>query len=945
MAKHGAKKRKQQPPDFRHVKAKVGKRALKPANETSTEANFATINVGRQKVGRGGDIAAIHELETKEKEVHDIFSTRGHSLDAIIVDLKHPAKNVRVSAARGLKDAVTRPQATTAVIQAHLALLIPVCGKCCIDEENEVRHLAQEILREILIKVCSKDPHSDNVAKLGQVYLKPFMKLLMAHIVSALNSLNRKAQVDGTSMVNMMSSIIPSLVAPFAADLLHSYSIIVSLLPPLKSKDGESTTKGTDSVKKKVLKSLLALLRSGEPKLHTGRGMARRRFLARPADLEIVERGRGIDSLFIKGGAASSTPSLGGLNSLAQLTAIGQEAQRIPISSGNICALLSNLRDAFAEATQADQENRDLQEILLILESAHLFKKASCLVGDESNRKDPLVKLWRQYTGLIMAMFPLLGGPYPSSLITEVNLMICILILDSHSDGMISDREHLDDVMAYLFGELENCRPSPSKLSPSEGNTLAKSEDALFSALHILLVISRDHKDAKSGAAIYHKLVKVVASSFFSSEMADTDLDFIDAKARSPTARKCVLLAKELFSQSSWSLDCFDSKGCGAGLCQILQGLSTLLGSWRSDFLLESNVVVTLLHSVVRRMESTTDKLLEEELTLVSHIKTSLLPLFKPTNKKSSTFEDFTIELQQKIIGLVVMLQSPPEGTLDGLSKSCARCWSRSTEDTVSPNMASYIMQAVHAVRKTIPVRTYLGFVTNSMGVSQKPFGKPPSQMEDVAVHDILRFDAGVELASQILRQCGPLKVLPLMQPLLAQWLALNPISVMSSNELLTARATVSILASLFSSFGRNEVMLRDVAPKLEKPVKTAICCILQHLPSSRGAQSSSQEELAAFLEPVILLFQKEDRLFRSCYMEVSSQIQELTVTGQTRLLSALTMMTKDARLFTVLQGSSDLVQCTIAVEEMLSKSSLEHAACLLRTSIEVGCAKVEVKL
>ena len=236
--------------DFKRIKAKVGKRALKPANETDTSFRTASVTVGQQNVAQSQEqqeqqrrLAASGKRKDDgnfdgsddDDELLELYSTRGRSIEDIVSHLRHPAPNVRISAARGLKDAVCRSEATPTLICNHLAVLIPVCAKCCVDDDAEVRQLSLSILREVISKVCAsttsnkEDNNGETTgSSTGYKFLRPFIPLLMAHVTSTLNSLDRKTQLDGTLVVAMLSSAIPSFVAPYRTEILPAYVAILS---------------------------------------------------------------------------------------------------------------------------------------------------------------------------------------------------------------------------------------------------------------------------------------------------------------------------------------------------------------------------------------------------------------------------------------------------------------------------------------------------------------------------------------------------------------------------------------------------------------------------------------------------------------------------------------------------------------------------------------------
>lgn len=954
MSNPRAKKRKNESSDFKRLKAKVGKRALKPANETNTQASFGTINVGRQNISSEGG-----------NGIEELFSTRGRSLDDIMANLRHPAAAVRISAARGLKDAVTRKEAFPATIRANLAVVVPLCARCTVDEIAEVRQLALEILKETMTKILTLDATQSDAS----LYMKPFMPLLVAHITSALHSLDRKTQLDGTSMVEMMSLTIPSLIAPFAEGFIPAYSTLLSQRAPseMKQRETKSTCAKKDSKELrtksangesttyKVLRSLLALLRC----INSRRRLGNLSSSADPveADLTIMPNERSVNcSLFVPRASPTSVALLP-LSSLAELishvkpnpidsqTGVSSWRKAMHVSPAAATDLLGKLRDAFAEATEAHREKQDLKEVLSILQSVHLFFNCSRNDRFSLNSVESFVKVWRQYTSLTMVQFPYSAGALCDGSTAEVNFEICLTILDAHLDGMDTERDHMSRVLAYVFFVLERCKPSPAEItSTSKDSASVVVSDTLFGALERLLMISRKQNHIGSaGEEIYGRIVKSVASSFFPQETAEAKQDFKVASAHSPLVRKCVLLSREMFSQSNWSI----RNDFGTTLQQILRGLAAFLESWGSEFLFETDIVITLMHSVVRRLDPANQELTMEKSEWADNLRVRILPLFNQRRKRCSVFEAFPVALQKKAISLIVVLQSPTQGILDSLAKICSRCWVGSSDVTVSPTIVSLILWAIHSIKRTIPMQSFLGFVTSSMGIAKKPFGnlrvQSETEEEKASVQDILRFDTCVDLVGLIFCQCDPAQVLPLLQPLFQSWLEIEPHSVPTAEKILLARATISILARCLSRFEGCVVPLRDIAPSLDQPALTASCYLLKNLPSPWDSRTTIATEVEAFLEPLALLFSHEGHLCISCFAHFSSEMEALTVTQQKNMVLALTKLTNNRRLFAVLrEGSDELVRCAKVLGIKAPGTLLEREVGGLQASLQMLCGKID---
>ena len=1008
--------------DFKRIKAKVGKRALKPANETDTSFRTASVTVGQQNVAQTQEqqeqqrrlVAAGNRKEDagsdEDDEILELYSTRGRSIEDIVSHLRHPAPNVRMSAARGLKDAVSRPEATPNVIRNHLAVLMPVCAKCCVDEDADVRQLALAILRDVISKVCANTNTNTNnninddttVISSGYKFLKPFIPLLMAHVTSTLNSLDRKTQLDGTVVVGMLSSSIPSFVASYRPEILPAYVAILSnhtstaassdsndqssskknkKMRGRNNNNKDSASNGESSSKYKVLHSLLALLKTAKVSKRksstatiTLRGDANYRNGV--ADLTVLPGGRGINGLFLPGRAANILPvaplrdihdlstyhtlsSGATISAVSQKPMVGFSQQQISLPEETICELLGKLRDAFAEAEQQDRGQHNHREIFLILESSHLFYKAvshSIVCEDggtggqvaRGNTTSPVLKVWSQYIALLMSIFPLSPSSMVSiNLVSAINLEVCTTIMDAHLDGLDTEGDHLDRVLVYLFSELEQCKPtSQQEQLAKESTEQPASYDTLFDALQRLFSITKTRRDDDENMTkgINRRLVKSVAANFFPELSPLTSKEEIIKLAKSPATRKAVLLGREIFLQCGWSVGGMGEK-YEPTLIQILRGLVVYMVWWESKYLFETNEVVSILFNVVRRLDVNGENLTRGESSLMDHIRTSLVPLFKHKKRRKdvqgsvsgSIFEAFPAGLQQRCLGLIVALQAPNEGILGGLSRICARRQGR-TDDTISSEMASVIVQSIDSVRRTLSMQAYLGFVTNSMGISQCLSSKDGI----INMKEMLRLDGGVDLACRILCHCGPNKVLPMLQPLLKQWLKIDDEEGGSaSSQIVSARAAVSILAASALNLSESGVSVLDSVPELKIPVTRSLCTILRHLPpsdaSGTAVYASGDRDLCDFLEPLAVFLQQENNVFYEVFGSVASAASELNISQQSRLVSGLLVLANDVRFSSIIRAGTEMVANARAIEKTLSSGSAERLSSRLRVAIEVA--------
>ena len=249
--------------DFsKRPKAKVGKRARKPANVTDTKFRAASVKVKAQDaIGRtgsgaagGGDASsdAAGSLTSLELE-----SSRGKSLSLLLSTLNHHSSVVRLSSLGGLKDAIAPNRASIAAVRANLNAIVPALGRsCCVDDDDEVRKAALELFAEIAARVGEDDGATvdggDDTAKRSEVtsrHLSPYLPLLVAYVTSALNSLDVSIRLDGARAVETLIKVMgmSEVGRPqYVKDMLPAY---VRVMVDAKAKGTEDSrpTSGTVS--------------------------------------------------------------------------------------------------------------------------------------------------------------------------------------------------------------------------------------------------------------------------------------------------------------------------------------------------------------------------------------------------------------------------------------------------------------------------------------------------------------------------------------------------------------------------------------------------------------------------------------------------------------------------------------------------------------------------
>lgn len=249
--------------DFsKRPKAKVGKRARKPANVTDTKFRAASVKVKAQDaIGRtgsgaagGGDASSDVAASLTSLELE---SSRGKSLSLLLSTLNHHSSVVRLSSLGGLKDVIAPNRASIAAVRTNLNAIVPALGRsCCVDDDDEVRKTALELFAEIAARVGEDDgapvDGGDDTTKRSEVtsrHLSPYLPLLVAYVTSALNSLDVSIRLDGARAVETLIKVMgmSEVGRPqYVKDMLPAY---VRVMVDAKAKGTEDSrpTSGTVS--------------------------------------------------------------------------------------------------------------------------------------------------------------------------------------------------------------------------------------------------------------------------------------------------------------------------------------------------------------------------------------------------------------------------------------------------------------------------------------------------------------------------------------------------------------------------------------------------------------------------------------------------------------------------------------------------------------------------
>ena len=914
-------------PDFKRIKAKVGKRAPKAANVTDTSFKSASLHVRGQAVD--------HSSSTAEKDGHTtggglLLSTRGKSISELILQLNHPAYAVRLSAMKGLGNLVQSCSSSPATLRPHLSFLIPACGKSSVDEDEEVRQAGLKVLRELI--------HQQDESG-----LRPFVSLLVAYSASALNSLDSGMRLDGARAVELICTAIPNLVTSQQR---------IKLLPPYSGLVAERYKKSKHA--EEVLQSLVAILSTGGYDIDNSRGhdwlsTKEQSFLADP-DLVYVEDGRGSNTLLLEGSRnySSSTshpvrvltgiedlPTIEGLDQFAYDSSAFEEQKRgIPVALS--LEILSQLRDSLIEATEQGGEEGtssisaskplNVENVVLLSQSIQLIWNQSAGRSKSDTKSlnfhggdtvSSMYRLGHQIASLMLEVFPITLEDSKSnnrSRIRELNGLLSGAIMDISvvvdSDEKINEsRSQLDwigPLCSYLYECLQDweCIPSPT-LGVMGGLLLLQGEDTSKGKTHRVDMIKRLH------------------DTFFAPE-ENKEI------ARSSTGRKIFLSVAAMAEQEMANIVEEQTENPIASvLILTIIRLPTYLTAWRGDFVCESRAVIDLLHNVSRRINKKDHSILKSLRATLSCVvdgkstKSNKKSKGKSTNR--SILEEFPPSLQRKFVGLLIMIESPSEKTLAGLANICGRC-NMAEGPTISSATADFIVESLHTIRKTLSMQSYMSFLVSSTGLHRKLQTTRKFDETKLDARSLVQMDVGIRRICRALVQCGPsFKVLHMILPVLSEWLdsqsAKDP-SPSPTDFSLRARAAISIICMLVLDLRRDDpsVHVFAILPQLERPI---IAAYARMITFPVIAERRDNGHLDGWMCPLVALCQCEPTMCLKLCKFVALSIKDGTLydpVARKSTLESLIGLVMDKRMIHCV--GSDLIAAARLIDETLGNDS-----------------------
>lgn len=915
----GSKRKSAPSSDFKRIKAKVGKKALKPLNDTDVSFKSASLHLG-QSIQRDGEY-------NKSENRQVLLSSRGKSLLDLLSQLSHPAANARSSSLKGMLD-IVRNHPSKAILP-NLSALIPACVHSCVDEDQDVRSLGIDILSALL-------------SKLEENTIQPFGALLIARVSSALHSLDASTRIDGVKMAKLVSTSCPCLTSVFVNQLLPPFSSLLA---------DQRTNKAIDE----ILQSLISLLRVTTTKRHShppfhplvgGNNTAASRNSYQEPDLIYVPNSSGSRNSILSTGRP--------LNVERRNVNYVKRKKSDSFGSGikNKTNLISKLRDSLVETINLEYEpiistNKSTTidpqgginhaRVNLLLRSIrHLHQNFVTYRTEKLDDDDiEFVKVTKQTASVLMDSFPINQDSLSIANVSarnnklarsveDVNAAIAITILEVSYVPYRSDEEQENPSLVpndtntkkWLKIICSYVTPRLKFLGEASNSTSSSSS----SDLDITCKILRQHGKECGSLRDLNVMLGILQEIFCQAD--DIQL------ARSTAGRRISLVVMDLIEDTNFHLGNDSILPISNVLTQFVMTMPFYLDAWAGDFLYESQRILEGLHKLVREVEQNWDS------TVLECLRSNLFRFtMDRVNLSSSIFEMYPWHMQKICLGLMVLLRNPCDQTLKNLASICTRLALNHETCVKTEALVEAIIQAVQSIRKTVPMQRYLTFLVQSIGISSHV--KELVRVEGIAVESNLDsssknlFDRAfftpdpvLNIVARIFVQSGSMQVLRMIYPQLSSWQQTRVKEGKSSMEFLVkTRSSHIILAHFFLVHTKqkkevgNQSSIFDTMHGVMSidELTDSICRFINYIVRNKEAMQVSSK----LISPIVAIMSSEACVLNSVISKITDWFQAagLSKTDQNNILLIFIDWINDPRLKEALSG--DTSSCRMVLEQI----------------------------
>jgi len=403
--------------------------------------------------------------------------------------------------------------------------------------------------------------------------------------------------------------------------------------------------------------------------------------------------------------------------------------------------------------------------------------------------------------------------------------------------------------------------------------------------------------------------------------------------ARSTAGRRISLVVMDLIEGTNFQLGNDSVSPISNILAQFVAMMPFYLEAWASDFLYESQRILEGLHQLVREVEDNCDS------TGVKCLRNSLYRFVKDCGNSSSIFEIYPWRLQKLCLGLMVLLKNPNDQTLRNFASICTRLTLNHESYVKREALVEAIVQAIQSIRKTVPMKRYITFLVQSIGISshvneilriEAIAVKSKSESSSKNVYDKAFFypDRTLHIVARTLIQSGSMNVLQMIYPQLYSWQQTRVKEGESSMEyIFKTRSSHTILAHFFFMYTKqkdqvgNQSSVFDIMQGVMSvdDLTDSICRFIHYIVRNKEAMHVSSK----LISPIIAIMSSETCVFNSVISKITDWFQTggLSRMDQNNILLIFTDWMNDPRLTRALSGATSSSRMDLNRIRVISRS------------------------
>jgi len=836
--------------DFKRLKAKVGKKAPKKLNVTDT--TFRTVglkvhsesqanSLGKEKSKK--DTIEANILSTNA--VRNVVSTKvgGKPLSELTSQLSnHPSPAVRKSAVTGIRDIISKITTSyrdetissdqlavkkffiLGVIEISISVLARLA---CIDADDGVREMGRAALKDLFMAVSSMHSHVDEDFVLNNQYadriIRPFVPLISAYILSALNSMEIDIRKDAVLLSGSCFQLFPEAFGDHTERMIPAFIKLLKLLP--RSTVGKSSAKkkkkgnmkqmqSSRTITLKAIISLFKAFKSSSNKKNNN--LCNRIEGFRPQKSLFVDGNMGSNSLILFRKINLERPvrfeksNNSGKIDLEHvfersLGLSGPDEKNIShdklderLSDESRIDLLQKLRDYWVELMQSGTLHGSclnirlgyVEEAISIITCTELLFEQFCRepLSVEVKQTERLPSIWSKVRHLISGMlstflqcFPVKddSGNFENHHIYN-SLNIRMSSLMTEIGKALNQENWIEPVFLFIFDQLEDITNEREKYA---GQSLVALIEELLLRRHLL------SEDAR-----VRLLVKVEDTFFIQNSLSPTlHRNTSDTIIKSLFFQNVAQMIAKVVVEQGGRI-CNSKIKFSRILVRILRAFPSLVCIYEDGYPeVTKNLLGSILH-VTRYWCShiyiDSDKIEHEDEFMsefICHIRQELCLIFNRNlgvKKKNSIFEVVSVDNQCLIIHLIGILKKLSTTCLKNISEAVVNldnCGDKHT-DTIT-----LLYETLQNIRKSISFSDYLNFLVCSTGLNKKNNKK----CQGMFAYD----DVGKRFSTAVIN-CGGFKVLPSLTPILVRWLQVNGDETVEMYHMIRIRVAISLVAS-----------------------------------------------------------------------------------------------------------------------------------------------------